>query len=177
MGKILYFDAFNGIAGDSTIDACVNAWRERGSFDTIFIQKPAALFRFDKIENRTIADQSGNGWDLAVPRFPKMFRYEVLTLLPDPGKINRSLFSDIVVNFFGFFPFGGCGCLLLLSLGCSRKKAVLLTIASALFLSLGIEFWQVFIPTRSSQLMDVILNGAGAWAAGAAVIKKGGVRG
>ncbi|MBN1578697.1 MAG: VanZ family protein [Chitinispirillaceae bacterium] len=155
---------FGRSAGESTIDACVKAWKKTGSFESLSDVKPAALFRFDGSPGRTIADQSGNRWDLTLPRFPKMFRYKVLELLPDFGKIDKSLITDILVNFFGFFPLGGCCCFLLLSLGSSRKKALLLTVAAALCLSLSIELWQVFIQTRASQLIDVILNGAGVWA-------------
>ncbi|MBN1576310.1 MAG: VanZ family protein [Chitinispirillaceae bacterium] len=174
-GEIAGLALFGRGANETEIDAFVKAWEKAGSFESLSHEKPAALFRFDGHAGRTIVDQSGNGWDLTVPRFPKMFRYEVLELLPDSGKIDRSLIVDILVNFFGFLPLGGCCCFLLLSFGSSRRQAYLLTVAAALCISLGIELWQVFIPTRASQLIDVILNSAGALvgAVGAGLCIKG----
>lgn len=63
---------------------------------------------------------------------------------------------DLYVNFLGFIPLGA----LLIALYGPK-----LSLARAIFygtlLSLSIELSQVFLPTRSPSLMDLLLNGAG----------------
>jgi hypothetical protein len=124
---------------------------------------PAARFVFTGSANGRIYDQSGNRWDMVLPFTPKLFDYSILEFRSDFHRLNKWLIIDFIVNFFGFLPFGG-SCFFVLQQLFPKKRALLYTIFSGVILSLGIELWQVFIPTRTSQLLDVVLNGTGAWA-------------
>jgi len=70
---------------------------------------------------------------------------------------------DTIVNFLGFTPFGFAVFLLFSSSLPVLKRPVLCTVIVALSLSIFIEAFQIFIPTRTSQLIDVVLNGLGGW--------------
>jgi VanZ family protein len=91
-------------------------------------------------------------------------RFQVLQkrILIPPWKdfqFNRSYFMDILTNILGFIPLG-----LFFSAYFWKKKIttiyrlLLISILFGGFLSLTIELIQVYLPTRSSQLMDVITN-------------------
>jgi VanZ family protein len=131
--------------------------------------KPSAMYYFNELSGSTVADRSGNGWNLEIPAYPRMFKYEVLTLNLENPLTDRGLAMDMIVNLLGFIPFGACLSLCLGSFIEARKRTIVTVVVCAALVSLGIELLQVFIPTRTSQLLDVILNTAGALI-GAAVI-------
>jgi len=95
-------------------------------------------------------------------------KFEVLqkTILVPPWvdfRFNRSYLMDILTNILGFIPFG-----FFFSAYLSRKKIMskrclfLMAILLGGSLSLCIEVIQVYLPTRNSQLMDVLANSMGA---------------
>lgn len=126
-------------------------------------RRPAAIFLFNEHGGREIHDRSGNRWDLHIPLYPKIFKYEVLSILPNGNRITPSLLQDMAVNLLGFIPLGVCLYAAFSLFGLAGRKAILSVVACALLLSLSIELAQAFIPTRSSQLIDVVLNTLGAW--------------
>jgi hypothetical protein len=161
-GEMYGLALFNRDLSSQEANSFELSWRKTGSFGAVSNGKPAALFLFDGRAGTTVADQSGHGWILHIPRYPKFFRYEILSTMLYRSGSGQSVFSDVLINFFGFMPFGGCLCLVFLSLPNPIKKPVVFTLLTAFFVSLGIELAQASIPTRSSQLTDVILNAAGA---------------
>ncbi|MBN1307999.1 MAG: VanZ family protein [Chitinispirillaceae bacterium] len=160
-GEIAGLALFGRVLNEAIIYEFFKEWRENDSCGFIFLKNPAALFCFNERCGRTVSDQSGNGWDLDIPFFPKIFKHKFIQVLPDFSELDKSLAKDTIMNFFGFFPFGGCFFLLMFPLLQSEKKALLFTIFSTVCLSLFIEIFQIFIPTRTSQLIDILLNAAG----------------
>ena len=78
-------------------------------------------------------------------------------------KLNRVTMADISLNILGFVPLGA---MLFAYLGSyygldERRKWIALMFCAGL--SLGIELAQVWIPTRFSTLLDLLLNTIGAW--------------
>jgi VanZ family protein len=73
----------------------------------------------------------------------------------------RGYWYDIVVNILGFIPLGACF-FIYFSLLRSTRYPGIATIFLGLFTSLVIEVLQVFLPTRSSDMTDVITNTLGA---------------
>ena len=73
-----------------------------------------------------------------------------------------SYYSDLMVNLAGFVPFGFFMSIFLMHLsGITAPKVCAFSVASGFLLSLGIELAQVYLPLRSSQMSDLILNTAG----------------
>ena len=93
---------------------------------------------------------------------PSQFQALQKRILIPPWKgfqLNRSFLTDILTNILGFIPFGFFFSAYLWV----RNKATIyrLLLISVFFggcLSLAIELIQVYLPSRSSQLMDVITN-------------------
>ena len=67
---------------------------------------------------------------------------------------------DCVANFLFYVPFGLSGFLSLRHPNANRRA--LYVILSAALLSGGIEFFQIYVPTRNCNLRDVLFNTAGA---------------
>jgi hypothetical protein len=75
---------------------------------------------------------------------------------------NWSLAQDLSINILGFIPFGFFLACLLKRTNRLKKSAIFLIVAAAgTVISLGIELMQGYLPTRSSQLIDVFCNAAG----------------
>ncbi len=132
---------------------------------------PVSLYLFDE-HSGTLVHDSVSGHHLVIPP-----RFEVLkkTILVPPWedfRFTRSYLMDILTNILGFIPFG-----FFLSAYLRTKKLrsnfrlLLLSVIIAGCMSLFIELVQVYLPTRSSQLTDVITNMFGA-ALGVALFHK-----
>jgi glycopeptide antibiotics resistance protein len=94
----------------------------------------------------------------------------LITLIPFEFRVPRQFniiwqtnLADLVTNIFLFIP---VGFFFKLSRGNARDNLCLASLLFGLILSAAIEFTQVFIPGRFTQVIDVITNGLGAWFGG-----------
>jgi VanZ family protein len=123
---------------------------------------PVSFYLFDE-HSGTLAHDSVGDHHLLIPS-----RFEVLqkTILVPPWKdfsLSRSYFMDILTNILGFIPFGFFfSAFLCLKKPLSTYRILLISVLLAGCISLSIELIQVYLPTRSSQLTDVITNISGA---------------
>jgi hypothetical protein len=127
-----------------------------------------ALLDFDLRAGPGRRVPSGGSLDVDL-RIPATFQPPVLRALSWPDVLwppSRAMAIDITVNLLGFMPFGFFAAWLCHALGYRVRVALMLTLAGALLLSLTIELAQVWLPTRDSSLLDLVMNGLGA-AAGA----------
>ena len=137
-------------------------WQERGKSSLLAERSLFALYLFDEGSGEHIHDLL-NHHHLIMPS-----RFEVLqkTILVPPWKdfrFNRSYLMDIITNILCFIPFGFFfSAYLWMKKPRSIFRLLLTSIIIAGCMSLSIELIQVYLPTRSSQLMDVITNILGA---------------
>jgi len=127
------------------------------------VTRAAHFFRFDETKGTIAHDCIANGFDLNVPPIFHIVKKQILTGPWDDFQWNRSYILDVTINLFGFFPLGFFMSLFLFEIGGiqSRKKNLVLTVFICFIISLCIELVQVYIPTRSSQLSDLVLNSLG----------------
>ena len=149
--------------------------------DLEYRASPWVSYRFDPGMNneegaRRVADQSGNAIDLEFPLDTAFLTREFL----GPGTvapfIEEVVSRDGLLNFFGFIPLGWIVAGLIGSRQFRSRGFILIAAATAagFGLSLGIEYLQTWMPTRSSSLLDLILNTAGTFAgAGLACVTAG----
>jgi VanZ family protein len=118
-----------------------------------------ALYLFGERSGPTIPDRSDSGNPLLIPEHYRTFRK---TVLVPPWRDPRPYFSDtgdVVNNVLGFIPLG-----LFFFFYRSRVRPgrtflnIVLTVAVSGITSLAIELIQVYLPTRSSSLTDVLCN-------------------
>ena len=121
-----------------------------------------AAFNLEGGEGNRGIDLSGNGNLLEIPSHISV-RGRMLEGFDNPYRSGLSLTSDVVINVLGFIPFGFFVFWWFKIRGrWSRGRSVLLVVLGGGLVSLAIEMTQAFLPTRSSSLLDVICNVAGA---------------
>jgi VanZ family protein len=119
----------------------------------------AALYLFDERGGNLIRDHLQSGVNLSIPE-----RYMVVqeTVYESPWNAFQPTWGwveDVLVNVTGFIPFGFT---LSALLWCSGwKRAGVFAVLGGLLVSLTIEGLQAFLPTRDSDLTDVLTNTLG----------------
>lgn len=139
-----------------------SSWATNGHPDEGQSGKPDALYLFDEREGDLIRDHGESSVDLSIPR-----RYVIAhqILLESPWSAfepTRGYVEDIAINIGGFVPFGfTLGALLLATGRITRVTAVV--VLTGFLVSLMIETLQAYLPTRDSDLTDVMTNTLGTW--------------
>ncbi len=138
-------------------------WNLSGRTELPQATRAAHLFQFNEGSGRVAHDCKATGFDLQIPKLFHIIKKQVLVGPWDDFSWSYSYFSDIAINLFGFMPLGFFMCLFLSEVVAifSWKKKLLLTIFICFILSISIELIQVYIPTRDSQLSDLICNTLG----------------
>lgn len=122
-------------------------------------------YRFDGKSPKPVKDLSGHHVALHIPENVIPLKLAVLKYNIDWTHLKGGEIFDLVINLFGFIPFG-----LVASAKLSKKSAgfnlhhVAIVVLFGFFLSLTIELTQAWLPSRSSDIMDLLLNTSGAMA-------------
>jgi hypothetical protein len=175
-GKVLALAVFPGQLSADQVDRDSRMWTGGGGLKNEADETPLALYRFDEGAGRVAHNAVDRATDLEFPE-----RYFVLhpRFLASPLRPFRSgwpaagYWQDVMVNIVGFIPLG----FFLLNY-ISRARNIpyswMLVILAGFLLSLTIESLQWFLPTRDSDMTDVISNTLGA-ALGAGIYRAPGV--
>jgi VanZ family protein len=121
-----------------------------------------AAYAFREGRGDRVADLSGRGPALRVPKYYRPVRAQPFAFPPPPSSLGLPLALDAVVNLLGLIPFGYLLALVLLAR--LRRRwflIVVLTTAAGALVSFGIESLQVLMPSRDSSLLDFVLNTLG----------------
>jgi hypothetical protein len=128
---------------------------------TIFARDdPHLLLPLWRSAGRRAADHAPFEMDLVFPRDKTFIAHRFFFSTRYSGALDVGVTDDMVLNLFGFVPLGLVWAALL------RKRhsawaTLLLASATGLTVSLVIETGQGWIPSRTSSLLDLILNTAG----------------
>jgi VanZ family protein len=141
--------------------ASYNSWTKAEEPDESMTAKPDSLYLF-KEKGDSIHDRGSSGVNLSIPK-----HYEIAqqTLLESPWRAFRptsSYLKDILINIGGFVPFGLTLGAFLVARGRVNTVTSMVVLAGFL-LSLTIETLQSYLPTRDSDLTDVMTNTLGTW--------------
>jgi VanZ like family/Concanavalin A-like lectin/glucanases superfamily len=120
------------------------------------------LYLFNEKQGAIIQDYSNLNNHLTIPA---LFRPVKKIILDPPWHDfhwNKSFVQDTIVNLFGFVPLGFFFTAFSLKASNWRKKIIYISVAATGFaISLIIELSQIYLPSRDSQLGDVICNSVG----------------
>ena len=126
--------------------------------------EPAIRYRFTEGRGTICRNEGSPGHDLVIPT---RFRAPFKGVLAPTWKLERwnlEFWEDVVVNVFGFVPFGF---VLFAWIRKSRPTAGFtagfVAVCLGGIVSLVIELLQVYLPSRDSSLTDVITNVLGTW--------------
>ena len=160
-GELYGIAIYNRIIAPDKVLNNYHAWIENGAPDTLGEESPLALYLFDEKTGTLIKNHSGPQ-DLIIPAKFTPFKKVILSPPRETFKFDRSYLKDVVINFFGFIPFGFFFLALLWNpIEFKRLRTSILVILTGGGLSLIIELIQSNIPTRTSSLTDLILNTLG----------------
>jgi hypothetical protein len=137
-----------------------------------------ALYCFSGGSEQAAADRSPARHHLRIPNRYVMLQKRVLGTSLIGNQLSWSSIRDITLNLLGFVPFGFFAFLYLRAPSSDRSpKAMFLATLAGGMLSLLIEVGQIWLPSRDSSLVDLILNttGAGSGALAAAFLSTAGV--
>ena len=138
-----------------------NSWIKNGSPGTLGEENRLALYLFNEKTGTLVKNHTGSV-DLMIPATFTPLKRIILDSDWKNIKFNRSIKKDIAINLFGFIPFGFFFLALLWKTAQVRKfRMSLLVTLTGGGLSLIIELIQVNLPSRSSSLLDLILNTLG----------------
>lgn len=164
VGDLYGLATYDQVLGESTIRGHFGQWAAEGTFAFALPEKTTSLYLFDEQGGQRIADRSGRGNDVRIPPKLTILSKEFLTTPFAEEEYNRSLVQDMVLNFTGFIPMGFLLSALMWHGRRTVAKRLLLVLLACGAVSLGIELAQAWIPSRSSQMLDLILNTLGAGA-------------
>ncbi len=120
------------------------------------------LYLFNEKRGRQVLDHSGAGRHLRIPSRMQVLDARILSFSVHRLRLDASTFKDIAINFIGFIPLGLVLTATFVKAGSVfEKHAVLMTLALCFTVSLSIEILQAWMPSRSSDLSDLVLNTLG----------------
>jgi VanZ family protein len=158
-GSVLGLAIFDRPLGAGEIVEHQSLWDAGNARQLLADPSLSALYLFTEGAGRTAADSSRTGADLVLPETFHPIRKTILVPPWEERLMDLSHAEDIAVNILGFVPFGWCFFLACGGAGSERAvRVALLVIFVGAVISLSIELVQVYLPTRSSSLTDVICN-------------------
>jgi VanZ family protein len=120
------------------------------------------LYLFNEKQGAAVQDYSNLNNHLTIP----VFFQPVKKIILDPPwhdfRWNKSFVQDTIINLLGFVPLGFFFTAFLLKASNWKKKIIYVGVTVTGFaISLAIELSQMYLPSRCSQLEDVICNSFG----------------
>ena len=166
-GRIAGFALHRTALDRGTLDDHLESWRLGNGFAGDSRAAAAIAYPLSEGTGRIAVDRSPRGVDLHFPREQTFIEPKLFDSSIDAGSNRR----DIGLNLFGFIPFGF---LMVALLANGTQPNRLSTLATALAigfaLSASIELVQAWIPSRTSSLLDLLLNVAGTGVGGGAFV-------
>lgn len=147
-----------------TVENRFSAWSNTRRFPVPNTGNPFLFFPFDEKTGTEAIDHLMETQKLSLPSGFPILEKRFLSFPSRDFKANSNFFMDFFLNLLGFIPLGMILCALFNETGgMIRKNSVLLSSGFCFLISLSIETAQVWMPSRSSQMMDLVLNTLGAF--------------
>jgi len=164
-GEIYGLAYYDHVRSETDIRQHFQPWTREHSFAFARQLNPAGLYVFDEGQGRRVVDHAEGKQDLTIPAQMTILTKEFLAPAFGNTEYNLSLFQDMVINITGFIPMGFLLSTLLWHMrGHAFTRRLLIAMLVCGVISLTIEIAQAWIPSRSSQMLDFILNTLGAGA-------------
>ena len=160
-GDLLFLASYDRELPSKEVWQHYKDWKAEGIPTWLPGKPPPLLYLFDESTGLTSRNYSGDRYDISIPATFHVLNKTVLRF-PWEEEFDRSFIHDVVVNIFGFLPFGFFLAMWLGNgNGLTSKSHVFLISMLGGCISFIIELLQIYLPTRYSQLTDVISNISG----------------
>ena len=125
--------------------------------------KPVVLYLFDEKEGSRVLDHGSGNYDLEIPSKMQILDKKVFYSTRDRLNFDSRFIRDVIINLIGFIPLGFLLNATFVKIGgFFERHGMLTTVVFCFTVSLSIEILQAWIPSRSSDSLDLILNTLGA---------------
>lgn len=163
IGDIYGLAIFGYALSDQDVKLHFEQWSKERNFAFVKKDMPQALYTFDEKTGERAFDRAGGSHNLEIPWRMQILKREILVAPWHGVKLNRSFVIDIILNLVGFIPAAFILNLLFVNIsGSIGKYSAVTTVLLCFFISLFIEIAQAWMPSRSSQMLDLMLNSVGA---------------
>jgi glycopeptide antibiotics resistance protein len=161
-GNLLSLAIYDRALTGEQVSQHFQKWMIEGKSSLSTEEGIVSLYLFDE-HSGTLAHDSVGDHHLLIPTIFKVLKKTILVPPWEDFQLNRSYLMDILTNILGFIPFGFFfSGYLWMKKPCSTFRLLLTSLIIAACISLSIELIQAYLPTRNSQLTDVIANTLGA---------------
>lgn len=120
-----------------------------------------AHYEFAEGSGKVIHNSAGPAPDLYIPGTFRIL-HKLFLMPPWKETPDKLALRDIVINIGGFIPFGFV-CFAYFRRHRERWRAVVLTVLAGAAISITIEVLQYFVPSRSSDMIDLVTNTLGTY--------------
>jgi glycopeptide antibiotics resistance protein len=157
-GRFFGLALFDRMLTPQEIDRHGRLWESGHAAALATEPKLAGLYLFDRGQENSVADLSPFNRALEIPEYFRSIHKRVL-IPPWEDWINSpAYYEDIVINILGFIPFGFFYFIWRRGTGRGRAYSAAEAIFLSAIISAAIEITQVFLPTRTSEMLDLINN-------------------
>jgi hypothetical protein len=158
-GLALYADRLE----PETIEKHFKDWSKNQILSFSRSENTLLFFTFNDGKGTETIDYVSGIQKLNIPPRFQILKKSFVSLPWRDFQADKSYLIDLIINLLGFIPSGFILCALFVQAGgILQKKALLLSVFLCFLISLCIEIVQAWIPSRSSQGLDLILNTFGA---------------
>ena len=166
-GNISGFALHRAALDERTLKNHLESWRLGNGFADESYAAAYIAYPFSERTGRIAVDRSSRGVDLHFPHEQTFIEPKLFDSSINAASDRR----DIGLNLFGFIPLGFLMVALLADGTQPNRRSTLVTaLAIGFALSASIELVQAWIPSRSSSLLDLLLNVAGTGVGGVAFV-------
>lgn len=138
-------------------------WARRQGFAFVRESKPFLFYLFNEERGKRVIDHGCGNYDLKIPARMVVFQRKILSCDSVWSESGPGFIEDALVNLVGFIPIGFVLMITFVKRGRAfRKRYVLAAVGICFVVSLTIEILQTWIPSRSSDCRDLVLNTLGA---------------
>lgn len=162
-GDVYGLAFYRYILTDQDVAMHFDNWFKGQNFLFAMKYKPFVLYLFDEKGDKRAFDHAGEKHDLEIPSRMQILDKNVLSLTWDRLNFDSRFIRDIIMNLIGFIPLGFfLNATFVKAGGSFERHGVLTTVVFCFTVSLAIEILQAWMPSRSSDCLDLLLNTLGA---------------
>ncbi len=124
--------------------------------------KNIARYQFNEGSGESVYNKDGPPHTLVIPEAFRPLKRPILSMSKKMFEFSRSTILDMLLNILGFIPYG-----FILAIGIaqfwykSKRQVLIVTLLLGSMTSFSIEILQIYLPSRDSSIMDVVLNTVG----------------